>query len=57
MEILEITDLKDMLKKTEKLYENRSAYKIREGVQKYKIITHKELREIVSAMQGNRGMK
>lgn len=50
MEILEITDLKDMLKKTEKLYENRPAYKIREDVQKYKIITHKELREMVNAL-------
>ena len=49
MEILEITDLKEMLKKTEKLYENRPAYKIRvqEG---YKIITHKELREMVNAL-------
>ena len=50
MEILEITDLKDMLKKTEKLYENRPAYKIRENTQKYKIITHKELREMVNAL-------
>ena len=50
MEILEITDLKDMLKKTEKLYENRPAYKIREDVQKYKIITHKELRENINAL-------
>lgn len=50
MEILEITDLKDMLKKTEKLYENRPAYKIREDVQKYKIITHKELRKMVNAL-------
>ena len=50
MEILEITDLKDMLRKTEKLYGNRPAYKIKEGVQKYKIITHKELREMVNAL-------
>ena len=50
MEILEITDLKDMLKKTEKLYENRPAYKIREDEQKYKIITHKQLREMVNAL-------
>jgi len=49
MEILEITDLKDMLKKTEKLYENRPAYKIRQK-QGYKIITHKELREMVNAL-------
>ena len=51
MEILEITDLKDMLKKTEKLYENRPAYKIRENTQKYKIITHKELREMVKTIR------
>lgn len=50
MEILEITDLKDMLKKTGKLYENRPAYKIREDIQKYKIITHKELRDMVNAL-------
>ena len=50
MEILEITDLKDMLKKTGKLYEDRPAYKIREDVQKYKIITHRELREMVNAL-------
>ena len=50
MEILEITDLKDMLKKTEKLYENRPAYKIRTNEKKYKIITHKELRKKVNAL-------
>ena len=50
MEIIKITDLKDMLKKTEKIYENRPAYKIREDVQKYKIITHKQLREMVNAL-------
>ena len=49
MEILEITDLKDMLKKTEKLYENRPAYKIRQK-QGYKIITHKELRKMVNSL-------
>lgn len=50
MEIIKITDLKEMLNKTEKLYENRPAYKIREDVQKYKIITHKQLREMVNAL-------
>ena len=49
MEILEITDLKDMLKKTEKLYENRPAYKIRQRTG-YKMITHKELREMVNSL-------
>ena len=50
MKILKITDLKEMLNKTEKLYENRPAYKIREEVQKYKIITHQQLREMVNAL-------
>ena len=50
MKILKITDLKEMLNKTEKLYENRPAYKIREEEQKYKIITHQQLREMVNAL-------
>ena len=50
MKILEITDLKDMLKKTEKLYENKPAYKIRTNEKKYKIITHKELRKMVNSL-------
>ena len=45
METLEITDLKDMLKKTEN-FGNKPAYKIRQGEGKYKIITHKEVREM-----------
>lgn len=49
MEILEISDIKDMLKKTGKLYENRPAYKIRQG-EEYKIITHKEVCEMVDAL-------
>lgn len=49
MEILEITDLKDMLKKTEEIYKDRPAYKIRQK-QGYKIITHKQLREMVDAL-------
>ena len=49
MENLEITDLKDMLKKTGKLYGNKPAYKIRQE-QGYKIITHKEMREMVDAL-------
>lgn len=50
METLEITDLKDMLKKTEKLYENKPAYKIKQEEGKYKIITHKEVREEINAL-------
>ena len=50
MKILKITDLKEMLNNTEKLYENRPAYKIREEEQKYKIITHKQLRKMVNAL-------
>ena len=46
METLEITDLKDMLKKTEN-FGNKPAYKIRQGEGKYKIIAHKEMREMV----------
>ena len=49
METLEITDLKDMLKKTEN-FGNKPAYKIRQGEGKYKIITHKEAREMVNAL-------
>jgi len=49
MGILEITDLKDMLKKTENLYANKPAYKIREQ-EGYKIITHKEVREMIDAL-------
>ena len=50
MKTLEITDLKDMLKKTGEIYGERPAYKIREDVQKYKIISHKEMREMVDAL-------
>ena len=50
MKVLEITDLKDMLKKAGELYGNGSAYKIRQEIGKYKIITHKELRDMVNAL-------
>ena len=49
MENLEITDLKDMLKKTGEIYGNKPAYKIRQE-QGYKIITHKETREMIDAL-------
>ena len=50
---LEISDLKDMLNKTKKLYCNKPAYKLREKnseEKKYKIITHKEVRDTVDAL-------
>ena len=49
-ELIKITDLKDMLKKTGELYGDRPAYKIRENIGKYKIFTHKEVREMVDAL-------
>ena len=54
-EYLEISDLKDMLNKTKKLYGNRPAYKLRKNSfdtekKEYKIITHKEVRDTVDAL-------
>lgn len=49
-EVLKITDLKDMLNKTRKLYSNKPAYKIRESKVKYKIITHEEVRYMIDAL-------
>ena len=46
----EITDLKDMLNKTEKSYVNNTAYKIRDGQGGYKTFTHKQVREMVNAL-------
>ena len=50
MEIIDITDLKDMLNKTKELYSERPAYKIRIAQNQYKIITHKQIREMVDAL-------
>lgn len=47
---VEITDLKDMLNKTRKLYEQKIAYKIRIEENKYKIITHEEVRNMVDCL-------
>ena len=47
---LEITDLKDMLKKTKDLYGNKIAYQIRIGEKKYKTFTHAEVRNMVDAL-------
>lgn len=49
--IVEITDLKDMLKKSGELYGNRPAYKFKtEEPGKFDIITHKEVREMIDAL-------
>ena len=45
---IKITDLKDMLIKTEKIYASNPAYKIKEENETYKIITHKEIRQMVN---------
>ncbi|MBP3502832.1 MAG: AMP-binding protein [Clostridia bacterium] len=47
---LEITDLKDMLNKTKKLYADRPAYKIRIEEGKYKIFTHNEVRNMIDCL-------
>lgn len=47
---LEITDLKDMLNKTKELYGEKTAYKIKIEKGKYKIFTHKEVREMVDSL-------
>ncbi len=47
---LEITDLKDMLNKTRKLYGEKPAYKIKVENGKYEILTHNEIREMIDAL-------
>ena len=47
---LEITDLKDMLNKTKKLYGEKPAYKIRIEEGKYKFFTHNEVRDMIDAL-------
>ena len=47
---LEIKDLKDMLKKTGKLYAERPAYKIKVEEGKYQTYTHKEVRDMINAL-------
>ncbi len=49
-EIIKITDIKDMLRKTGEEYGNNIAYKIKIGEGKYKTITHKEVREEANAL-------
>ena len=47
---LKITDLKDMLNKTKKLYGEKIAYQIKTENGKYKTFTHNEVREMVDAL-------
>lgn len=47
---MKITDLKDMLKKSGKEYQNKIAYQIKIEEGKYKNITHKEVREMIEAL-------
>lgn len=49
-EYMKITDLKDMLKKSGEKYANKIAYKIKIETNKYKTITHKEVREMIDAL-------
>ena len=47
---LEITDLKDMLNKTRKLYGDRPAYKIKVEDGKYKTYTHEDARKMIDSL-------
>lgn len=49
-EIIQITDLKDMLKKTGEKYPENIAYKIRISENNYREITHKQVREMIDQM-------
>lgn len=49
-EIIQITDLKDMLKKTGEKYSEKIAYKIRISENNYREITHKQVREMIDQM-------
>ena len=49
-DVMQINDLKDMLKKSGELYGDKPAYKIRESEGKYKIITHKEVRKDIDGL-------
>ena len=43
-----ITDLKDMLKKSGDKYSKKIAYKIKIEKNKYKVFTHKEVRDMIN---------
>lgn len=49
-DIIRIDNLKDMLEKTGKLYSNKIAYKIRIEENKYRKITHKQVRDMINAL-------
>ncbi len=46
--IIQITDLKDMLNKTGEIYGDRPGYKIKVSEGKYKTYTHKEIRDMIN---------
>ena len=46
--IIQITDLKDMLNKTGEVYGDRPGYKIKVAEGKYKTYTHKEIRNMIN---------
>ncbi len=48
---LKIKDLKDMLIKTNELYGQNIAYKIKVQENKYITYTHKEVREMINAIR------
>lgn len=52
-ETLEITDLKDMLEKTNNLYGEKIAYKIRNEKEKYITYTHSQIRKMVDALRNS----
>lgn len=53
-EIIEITDLKDMLKKSGEIYGDRPAYKFKTDVEgKFDVITHKEFRNQIDAFRNS----
>lgn len=47
---MRFTDLKDMLDKTEEMYKDRPAYKLKIEEGKYKVITHKEFRQQIKQL-------
>jgi long-chain acyl-CoA synthetase len=47
---IEITDLKDMLNKTKKLYGEKNAYKIKIRKGEYKTFTHNEVRDMIDGL-------
>ena len=49
-EYLEITDLKDMLKKSGEKYADKIAYKIKKEDGTYKNISHKHVREMINSL-------